>query len=30
MLMVLLDSIIRVMFLSFFTWIAWSIWAGDR
>ena len=30
MLMIFLDSLVRVMFFSFFAWIAWSIWAGDR
>lgn len=30
MLLILLDSVVRVMFLSLFTWIVWSIWAGDR
>lgn len=30
MLLILLDSVVRVMFLSLFTWIVWAIWAGDR
>ena len=30
MLMIFLDSVVRVMFASFFLWMAWSVWAGDR
>ena len=30
MIMIFLDSLVRVMFFSFFAWIAWAVWAGDR
>lgn len=30
MIWVVLDSLVRMMFIGVFTWIAWSIWAGDR
>lgn len=30
MMMDFLDSLVRVMGISLFSWIAWSLWAGDR
>ena len=30
MLMIFLDSLVRVMMLGLFAWITWSVWAGDR
>ena len=30
MLMIFLDSLVRVGMLSLLAWITWSVWAGDR
>ena len=30
MIWIFLDSLVRVMGISLFSWIAWSVWAGDR
>ena len=30
MIFIFLDSLLRIMFAGLFTWIVWSIWAGDR
>ena len=30
MLMIFLDSLVRVAMMTFLAWIFWSVWAGDR
>lgn len=30
MLMIFLDSLVRMMFVGLFSWIVWAVWAGDR